>query len=178
MRHILAAALGIAVTAAGSAMSTDAASGRQAATSVLPDSPCDLLSIEEVSRAAGIAVQSMERKPSIRKEVEAQRENREPDPGTICSYEAADFGAITVVVPARATRSAAAYWRERAWYFNTYQGSARPVRELGEDAWLAGETSLRVLIHDSDYFSVSTQQYTPASPRIAIRVARAVLAHF
>jgi hypothetical protein len=143
----------------------------------LPDDPCDVLSPAEVSASSGLEVISAKRVPSIAKVMDAQRDNRAPDPGRICYYETrSDFGASTIVVLPRAERSAARYWQNRSRTFETFGGSARPVAGLGSDAWLAGGADLHVLIRENEYFAVSTQFYQRSSGDLLINIARAVLA--
>lgn len=81
-------------------------------TSSLADNPCAVLNPEQVSAITGLEVTTAKRLPSIDKIVRAQNENREPDPGTIWSYETrSNFGSIMIVVPVRKERSAAEYWK-------------------------------------------------------------------
>jgi hypothetical protein len=142
----------------------------------LPDNPCELLNPVQVSAVTDLQVTSAKRVPSIAKIVAAQRENREPDPGTICSYETlSDFGAIMIAVPTRADRRAAEYWKTRAKYFETYPGSAQFVAGLGIDAWLAGGATLHVLVREDEYFALSTQMYQPRSRELLVNIARVVL---
>ena len=141
----------------------------------LPDNPCEVLNPAQVSAITGLEVASANRVPSLDKVVRAQRENREPGPGTICLYETrSDFGAIMIAVPTQADRSAAEYWKARAKYFETFPGAAQPVAGLGTDAWLSGGTSLHVLVRGDEHFSLSTQMYQPRSREILISIAQAV----
>lgn len=142
----------------------------------LPDNPCEVLNPAQVSAITGFEVTSARRVPSISKVVHAQRENLEPGPGTICSYETrSDFGAITIAVPARADRRAAVYWEIRARYFETFPGAALPVAGLGRDAWVAGGNTLHVLVGEDEYFTISTQMYQPQSRELLVNIARVVL---
>jgi hypothetical protein len=144
----------------------------------LPEDPCDVLTPAQVSAITGLEVTTARRVPSIAKVVQAGDENREPDPGTICSYETgSDFGAITIFVPAVAERRAAVYWGRRAKYFETFPGSAKPVAGLGKDAWAAGGNTLHVLIGEGQYFSLSTQMYQPGSGELLVKLARSVIGH-
>jgi hypothetical protein len=103
--------------------------------------------------------------PTIAKVVDAERENREPRPGTICVYETdSAFGGISIVVPDRATRTTGAYWAARSSYFETYRGSARPIPDVALDAWLAGGADLHVLVRDNEYFTVSAQMWSRTHP--------------
>jgi hypothetical protein len=144
--------------------------------SPLGDNPCDLFTTEELTTISHLYVREVRRVPSITKIVDAQRSERETGPGTICSYETdSDFGAIIVVVPLRSERDATNYWTNRERYFRTYPGSARPIPEIGVDAWLAAGTSLSVLTDQNEYFAISTQFYQRESAELVNRLARAVL---
>ena len=142
----------------------------------LPDNPCEVLNPAQVSAITGLDVTSVNRVPSLEKAVHAQRENREPGPGTICLYETrSDFGAIMIAVPTRADRSAAEYWETRAKYFETFPGAAQSVAGLGMDAWLSGGTTLHVLAHGDEYFTLSTQMHQPRSREILVNIAQVML---
>jgi hypothetical protein len=142
----------------------------------LPNNPCDMLNPAQVSAITGLEVTSAQRVPSIDKIVRAQSENREPGPGTICSYETrSDFGAIMIAVPAREDRRAAEYWETRARYFETFPGSARSIGHLGMDAWLSGGTTLHVLVRGDEYFTLSTQMYQPRSREHLVNIAQVLL---
>jgi hypothetical protein len=145
----------------------------------LPDNPCDLLTREQLAAITRLDITAVQRVPSISKIVEAQRENREPDPGTICSYETRSaFAAISVFVPPRAIRTTDTYWAARSKYLETYPGSGRPIPDVGIDAWLAGGADLHVLVRQNEYFTLSTQMYQKQSRELLINIARAVLARF
>ncbi len=147
--------------------------------STLPDNPCDVLTQDELSRITQLNILSVERVPDIREVVQAEREHREPRPGIICSYGTrTPFNAITIDVPPRPLRTTDRYWAQRTDYFQTYRGSAEPIRGLGQDAWLAARADLRVLIRDGEYFHVATQSYQPQSRELLIRIARAILEKF
>ena len=142
----------------------------------LPDNPCEVLNPAQVSAITGLEVVSANRVPSLDKVVNAQRENREPGPGTICLYETrSDFGAILIAVPARADRSASEYWKTRAKYFETFPGAAQPVPGLGVDAWLSGGTALHVLARGDESFTLSTQMAQPRSREVLVTIAQGVL---
>ena len=144
----------------------------------LPDDPCAILSSARVAEVTGIRIVSVNRVPSLDKVVRAQEENREPDPGTICSYQmGTDLGSLMIMVPPRADRTAARYWEDRAKYFETFPGSAHHVEGVGTDAWFSGGTSLRVLTRDDEFFTVATQMVHPHGRDIVINVAKAVLDH-
>ena len=154
----------------------DSKASKPVQSSSLPDNPCEVLNPAQVSAIAGVEVTSVNRVPSLAKIVHAQKENREPGPGTICSYETrSDFGAILIAVPARADRRTAEYWETRAKYFETFPGAAQPVAGLGMDAWLSGGTSLHVLVREDEYFTISTQMHQPRSRDLLVDIAKAVL---
>jgi hypothetical protein len=141
----------------------------------LSDNPCDLFTVYDVTAITHLDVREVRRVPSITKIVEAQRSGRETGPGTICSYETdSDFGAIEVVVPIRSERDATHYWTNRERYFRTYPGAARPIPEIGIDAWLSGGNSLSVLTDQDEYFVISTQFYQRESAELLSHLARAV----
>ena len=138
----------------------------------LPEDPCAILTVAEVSAASGVEVTSANRVPSLDKIVKAQNENRQPDPGTICSYETrSDFKAIMIYVPPRPEQDASEYWKSRAKYFESYPGSAQPVPGLGVDAWISGGASLHVLARGNEWFTVTTQMYQPRSREILVNIA-------
>jgi len=142
-----------------------------------PDNPCEILSVAQMSAATGLQVTSANRVPSLEKIVDAQTNDRDPGPGTLCVYETHDdVGAIVLSVPARTDRSAAKYWTSRTKYIETFPGDARPVPGLGQDAWLSGGTALHVLAGDDESFTISTQMYQPRSGQLLINIAGAVLA--
>jgi hypothetical protein len=142
----------------------------------LPEDPCAVLTLEQVAAATGTDVIESRRVPSILKVVQAQREQREPLPGTICAYSTrSDFGDIMIYLPQLSERRSAKYWEARERYFSTFRGSARAIPGLALDAWLAGGASLHVLARQNEYFTVSTQMYQKGSRQLLIALARAVL---
>jgi hypothetical protein len=144
----------------------------------LPDDPCAMLSSARVAEVTGIEIVSANRVPSLDKVVLAQEENREPGPGTICSYQmGSDLGALMIMVPSQTNRTAAKYWEERAKYFETFPGGAHHVEGVGSDAWFSGGTSLRVLTSGNEYFIVATQMVHPRGREIMVNVAKAILDH-
>ena len=145
----------------------------------LPDNPCEILEATDIAIAGQLVVQPGRRVPSILEEVDAQLERRPPAPGQICVFETgAEFGSITLSVVPRAERRAAAYREARERYFRTFPGSARPISDTGEDAWLAGGASLSVLIRADEYFMLSTQQYQPESGELLAKIARLIVAKY
>ena len=142
----------------------------------LPDDPCAILSSARITEVTGIEIVSVNRVPSLDKVVLAEKENREPDPGTICSYQTrSDLGAIMIMVPSREDRTAARYWEVRAKYLNALPGSAHYVEGLGIDAWISGGTHLRVLARGDEHFIVAAQMAHPRAREILVNVAKAVL---
>lgn len=165
-----------ALLSGSTATGQDNNTSRSSQQASLPDNPCEVLNQAQVSAVTDLEVLSAERVPGIAKIVQAQGENREPGLGNICSYETgSDFGAITIVVPARAERRTAVYWEQRAKYFETYPGAGQSVGGLGMDAWSAGGTTLHVLVREDEYFSLSTQMYQPGSRELLVKIARVVL---
>ena len=145
----------------------------------LPDNPCDLLTQQRMASITRLAVTAVHRVPSIAKAVEAERENRRPDAGTICNYETdSAFVGITVYVPLRSNRITETYWTGRSKYFDTYRGSAQPIPGLGSDAWLSGGADLHVLVGPNEYFVVGTQMYQRQSRELLITIAKAILEQF
>jgi hypothetical protein len=93
-------------------------------------------------------------------------------------YETRGAGDVTILVPLDNQRSSAAYWAARESYFRAYPGSARSVRNLGEDAWLAGGAVLHVLVRRDLHFSVATRSYHEHADQLLVALARAVLSRF
>lgn len=142
----------------------------------LPDNPCDVLTAAELADVTGLEVTSMRRVPSILEIVTAQREGREPEPGTICGFETnSPFGALLISVPPRAERRSELYWEARSKYFETFPGSAQHIEGLGIDAWVSGGTSLRVLVRENEYVGLSTQMYQRESYGLLLQIARSIL---
>ena len=147
--------------------------------SALPDNPCELLSVSQLAEVTGLPVLAARQVPSIAKLVEAQRENRDPDPGTICSYETGTpVGAISIHVPKRQDRTTVQYWDDRAYYFETFPGSAEPLAGVGADAWISGGASIHALVSENEHFTVSVQHYHPDADELLIRVAQRILDRF
>jgi hypothetical protein len=145
----------------------------------LPDNPCDVLPRTALESAASLIVSDVRRAPSISKIVEAQRDNAEAGPGTICVFETTSvFGEVSIAVPLKANRRAVTYWEARNRYFQTFPGSARVISALGEDAWLAGGATLTVLVRDDEYLTISVQYYQPQARELLIAIARRILDRF
>jgi hypothetical protein len=142
----------------------------------LPDNPCDVLTAAELAEVTGLEVTSIRRGPSIHEMVSAQRQVREPEPGTICSFETrSPFGALSIAVPPRSERSSVLYWEARSKYFETFPGSAQQIQGLGIDAWIGGGASLRVLVRENEFLMLSTQIYQRQSRELLLQVARSIL---
>lgn len=141
----------------------------------LPENPCELLTIQQVSAATGVSVVAAQRAPSVAATVEAQRRGVDPPPGNVCSYETrSEFGTIDVGVMT-AESNAVAYWEVRERHFRTFPGSAQAVPGLGIDAWMAGGTSVRVLVRNDLQLYIATRLYQPGSRDVILSVARAIL---
>ena len=142
----------------------------------LPENPCELLTRGDVSVATGLRVRRARKVPDIEEIVAAGREGRPAHTSTICSYDTGgELVAITITVPPLANRNAAAYNSEREAYFRQYPGSARPIAGIGENAWLAGGTTLHVLAGPNAPFTVATRMAKPNSQDVVTKVARAVV---
>jgi hypothetical protein len=141
----------------------------------LPENPCDVLTPAQMSAASGLEVTSATRVGSIAEIVPTRRGERAPSAGTICRYDTSSpFGSIAVEV--RANRRAETFASSRAEAFATHPGSTAAVPGVGADAWLAGRTSLHVLVRDADYFTVTTQNYRPESRDVVVRIAQRIVA--
>jgi hypothetical protein len=135
----------------------------------LPENPCDLIAAADIAVVGQLVVQPGRRVPG----------KLEAGAGSICAFQTgSEFGDIFVSVPPRAERRTAKYWQARESYFATYPGSGRAVPGVGQDAWLGGGTSLRVLIRNDEYFTVTTQYYQPESGELLAKLARFVLSKF
>jgi hypothetical protein len=141
----------------------------------IPENPCDLLTLEQLATATGLEVVGMERKPSILEIVQAQDENRSIPPGRLCVYKTQTvFGEIMVGLPVE--QDSAKYRQDRDIYFAQFPGSAKPIPNLGQDAWIGGGASLRLLVRDDLQLGISTQYYQKESEELLIRIARRLLA--
>jgi hypothetical protein len=162
--------LAIAVVCAGSHVASARAQGRS-----LPEDPCDVLTPAQMSTASGLDVTSATRVESIAEIVRARNGERPSGAGTICRYDTSSpFGSIEVEI--RADRRAEAYASLRAAAFAKGPASAVALDGIGADAWLVGGASLHVLVHDADYFTVTTQNYRPESRDVLVRIARRMVA--
>jgi hypothetical protein len=154
------------------AQSATASGGRLAA---LPDNPCDLLTLEQVAVATGLGITAVARVPDIRQVVDAQGAGREPEPGTICSYDTrGEFSGLTIVVPLPPQRTAASYAQARERAF-TPHSMAQVLAGIGEDAWSSG-SGVHVLTRQGEYFMVGCQKCggRSASAQL-VAIARAVM---
>ena len=126
--------------------------------------------------ATGLRVRRARKVPDIDEIVAAGKAGRPAHTSTICSYDTGgELVAITITVPPLENRTAAAYNSEREAYFRRYAGSAKPITGIGEDAWLAGGTTLHVLAGPNAHFTVATRMAQPNSPDVVAKVARAVV---
>jgi hypothetical protein len=170
MTMTVRAGLSIAIVLAGAVVASMYAQGRS-----LPDNPCDLLTPAQMSAASGLEVTSAARVESIAETVRARRDGHASGAGTICRYDTSSpFGSIAVEV--RADRRAETFASSRAEAFATHPGSTAAGPGVGADAWLAGRTSLHVLVRDADYFTVTTQNYRPESRDVVVRIAQRIVA--
>jgi hypothetical protein len=165
----LRAGLAIALVVAGARIAPSHMQSR------LPDNPCGVLTPAQMSVASGLAVTSATRVESIAEVVQTRRVERASGAGTICRYDTSSpFGSIAIEVPT--DRRAETFASSRAEAFAKYPGSTTAVPGVGADAWLAGGTSLHVLVRDADYFTVTTQQYRPELRDVVVRIAQRIVA--
>lgn len=149
------------------------AGGRKVAS--LPENPCELLTAREVSAAGGQHVSNAHRVPDIGEIIRAEREGRTARANNICAYDTMnEIGGVTIIVPPVSEQSSAAYHKAREDYFRQFSGAK--IDGLGEDAWLAGGTTLHVLAGKNAQFIVATRTARDGSRDIVIGVAKAVLA--
>jgi hypothetical protein len=165
----LRAGLAIALVVAGARIAPSHMQSR------LPDNPCDVLTPAQMSNASGLDITSSARVETIGEIVQTRRVERAPGAGTICRYDtSSSFGSIAIEVPT--DRRAETFASSRVEAFAKYPGSTTAVPGVGADAWLAGGTSLHVLVRDADYFTVTTQQYRPESRDVVVRIAQRIVA--
>jgi hypothetical protein len=141
----------------------------------LPENACELLTAREVSAAAGQHVSNAHRVPDIGEIIRAEKEHRTARANYICAYDTMnEIGGITIIVPQVSEQSSAAYRRAREEYFRRFSGEN--IDGIGQDAWLAGGTTLHVLAGETAQFIVATRSERDGSRDIVIAVAKAVLA--
>jgi uncharacterized protein (DUF1697 family) len=141
----------------------------------LPENPCELLTARQVSAAGGQQVTRAHRVPDIGEIIRAEKEGRTARANNICSYDTPnEFGGITIIVPPVSEQSSAAYHRAREDYFRQFSGE--DIDGIGQDAWLAGGTTLHVLAGPTAQFIVATPTARDWSRDTLIAVAKAVLA--
>ena len=93
----------------------------------------------------------------------------------ICSYDTpSEFRSISIMVPPVSEQSSAAFRKAREDYSRQFH--AERIPGLGQDAWLAGGTTLHVLAGNSAQFIVAMRTVQDKSRDTLIAVARAVLA--
>jgi hypothetical protein len=137
-----------------------------------PVDPCSVLSAAQVAAAAGIDVIRAE-KPDLSEIIPAQGEGQKARSGNLCVYETrSEFGEIIIALP---DQDAAHFRRDRDIYFATFPGSAQPISNLGQDAWISAGVMLHLLIKDDLQVSLSTQYYQKSSQELLIRIAKALL---
>ncbi|HUQ18459.1 MAG TPA: hypothetical protein VM099_02505 [Gemmatimonadaceae bacterium] len=170
-------ALVIAACSSGRAPTKTAAAPARAVErrlSTIPDDPCELLTSADVSKAAGISIQSARRVPDIGEIVRAQRENRVARAGNLCNYDStASIGDIVVAVPDISAQSIAAFRKEREEYSKNFR--AESIVGVGYEAWLAGGNTLHVLAARNLQFVVATRYWQPDSRDAVVRVAKLIL---
>lgn len=143
--------------------------------STIPDDPCELLTPADVSKAAGISIESARRVPDIGEIVRAHRENRRARAGNLCNYDSsAPVGDIVFAVPDVSAQSIAAFRKEREEYARNFP--AESIQGVGYEAWLAGGNALHVLAARNLQFVVSTRNSQPDSREAVVGVAKLILA--
>lgn len=139
-----------------------------------PENPCELLAPEQLANATGLEIIGMERKPDILEIVRAQDENRPIRPGRLCVYKTQTvFGEIMVGLTEE--QDTAKFRQARDIYFARFPGSAKPIPNLGQDAWIGGGASLHLLVRDDLQLTIGTQYYQKESEDLLIRIARRLL---
>jgi hypothetical protein len=140
----------------------------------IPENPCELLAPEQLANATGLEIIGMERKPDILELVRAQDENRSIGSGRVCVYKTQTvFGDIMVGLAEEA--DSAKFRQARDIYFARFPGSAKPIPNLGQDAWIGGGANLRLLVRDDLQLTIVTQYYRKESEELLIRIARRLL---
>jgi hypothetical protein len=140
----------------------------------IPENPCELLSVEQLATATGLEIIGAERKPDISEIVRAQDENRSIGPGRLCVYKTETvFGDIMVGLSAE--RDPAKFRQARDIYFARFPGSAKPIPNLGQDAWIGGGANLHLFVRDDLQLTIGTQKYQKESEELLIRIARRLL---
>jgi hypothetical protein len=137
-----------------------------------------VLTGEQVTSATGIAITKVRRAPSLAKIVQAGTSGGDPGPGKyICVYATPlDERDITIIIPPPDQQSTAYYMDARQSYFRDFPGSGRTIANLGEDAWLAGGSTLYVLARQDMHFVVTARLAPEWPDGLLIAVAQAVLA--
>jgi len=140
----------------------------------IPENPCELISVEQLANATGLEIVGAERKPGILEHVRAQEENRSVEPGRLCVYKTqSGFGELMVGLSAE--RDPSKFRQERDIYFARFPGSAKPIPNLGQDAWIGGGTLLHLLVRNDLQVTIGTQMYQRESEELLIRIARRLL---
>lgn len=137
----------------------------------LPDDPCEVMTPAQMAAATGLDVASATRVETIAETVRAAGGARPSGAGTMCAYDTGSpFGQIAIEIPR--DRRVDVYEAARAAAFARFPGSTSVVAGVGDDAWLAGGTSLHVLVRDADYFTVTAQNFRPVSRDVLVTIAR------
>lgn len=140
----------------------------------LPENPCELLTAEQVAAASGVKILSARRVPDIGEIIRAQKENRRARPGTICNYDSsADVGDIVIIVPEVSQQSVEGYRKARDEYARSWR--AETISGVGDEAWMAGGTTLHVLAGRNAQFIVATRYWQQNSRDVVIAVAKSIL---
>jgi hypothetical protein len=133
-----------------------------------------LLTASQISSATGIEITRVSRKPDFSEMMAAKEESRQPAPGQICIYETnSEFGDIIIALPRE--QDAAHFRQDRDVYFARSYDSAKPIPNLGQDAWLAGGATLQVLVSDDFRVTLSTLLHRSGSADLLIRLAKMVV---
>src|SRR5215468_249024 len=142
-----------------------------AAPSKHPQNPCKLLTVSQISYATGVEITRVSRKPDFSELMAAKKENRKPGPGQICIYETnSEFGDIIISLPRE--QDTAHFHQDRDVYFARSYDSAKPIPNLGEDAWLASGATLQLLVSDDFRVTFSTLLHRSGSEELLIRLAK------
>ena len=143
----------------------------------LPENPCELLTADQVAAATGLRVTRAHRVPDIGEIIRAEKEGRTAHANTICSYDTpSEYVNIAIIIPPVGEQNSAAYRSEHEDYLR--QSHAESIGGLGDDAWLAGGTTLHVLAGKSAQFIVATRMVDGGSRDVVVAVAKAVLSRF
>jgi hypothetical protein len=139
-----------------------------------PQNPCELLTVSQISSATGVEITRVSRKPDFSELMAAKQESRKPGAGQICIYETySEFGDIFIALPRE--QDAAHFRQDRDVYFARSYDSAKPIPNLGQDAWLASGATLQLLVSDDFRVTFSTLLHRRGSEELLIRLAKTLL---